>query len=158
MTLKVHLPGLSSSNLKPGRFDFAVKGADSEGIWDEEGTVLSIHVIPPWWKTTLAKILILIAGFLVLLVLIKHWKKLNSSRLQDKADINRISSEYTLTQRETEILELLLKGKSIKEISREIFISESTVQKHIYSVYKKLKIRNRMQLINFAQRFRLKQT
>jgi DNA-binding CsgD family transcriptional regulator len=141
-------------NLKPGSYDLGVKGANSEGIWDHEGKVLTIHVIPAWWKTSLVTIILLIAGSSVLLIVYRQWRKLSRSRLRDEIDIGRMASEFNLTNRETEILELLLKGKSIKEISQDIYISESTVQKHIYSVYKKLKIKNRMQLLNIAQRFR----
>ena len=143
-------------NLEAGKYQLAVKGANSESVWDEEGTVLTLYLVPAWWRTPLVKIILIMAGLSVLLVLYRLWRKFSRSWLQGEIDINRIASEFLLTKRETEILELLLKGKRIKEISKERYISESTVQKHIYSVYKKLKIRSRIQLISFSQRYRLK--
>ena len=141
-------------NLEPGQYALGVKGANSLGVWDEEGTVLTIHVIPAWWKTSAFKILVLMVAASVLFMVHRRWRKLSGSRTPREIDISRMSSEYILTNRETEILELLLKGGSIKDIAQETYISESTVQKHIYSVYKKLKIKNRIQLLNTAQQFR----
>ena len=142
-------------NLKTGHYDINIKGANSEGIWDETGRVLSIQVIPPWWQSILFRIFLAVAGLTVLIIAYWRGKKFYRSRLKGEIDINRIFSEFSLTKRETEILRLVLEGKSIKGIAQELMLSASTVQKHIYSVYKKLKINNRMQLINLAQRYRL---
>lgn len=43
-----------------------------------------------------------------------------------------------LTERELEILQLVVKGKGNKEISAELFISEPTVKTHLKEVFKKL--------------------
>jgi ligand-binding sensor domain-containing protein/serine phosphatase RsbU (regulator of sigma subunit) len=42
------------TNLDPGEYTFRVKAANSDGIWNEDGKVLSITIMPPWWSTTLA--------------------------------------------------------------------------------------------------------
>lgn len=39
------------TNLDPGEYIFRVKGANNDGIWNEEGTSLKIIITPPWWKT-----------------------------------------------------------------------------------------------------------
>ncbi len=52
-----------------------------------------------------------------------------------------------LTQRETEIVGLLVDGKSARQIGNELFISESTVKNHIQNSYKKLGVKNRVQLL-----------
>ncbi|MCX7832023.1 MAG: response regulator transcription factor [Actinobacteria bacterium] len=51
-----------------------------------------------------------------------------------------------LTQRETEIARLIVKGLSNKEISRLLQISESTVKTHIKKIMEKLNVRNRAEL------------
>ncbi len=39
------------TNLDPGRYTFRVKGATWNGAWNEEGAVLQIEVLPPWWRS-----------------------------------------------------------------------------------------------------------
>jgi DNA-binding NarL/FixJ family response regulator len=53
----------------------------------------------------------------------------------------------SLTDRETEILDLLSKGKRNKEIADTLFISPSTVHTHIHNIYEKLHIRSRSEAI-----------
>ena len=53
----------------------------------------------------------------------------------------------SLTDRETEILDLLSKGKRNKEIADLLFISPSTVHTHIHNIYEKLQIRSRSEAI-----------
>lgn len=46
----------SFTNLDPGNYRFLVKGANGDGIWNEEGKEISIIIHPPWWKTNFAYI------------------------------------------------------------------------------------------------------
>ncbi|HNT74664.1 MAG TPA: two-component regulator propeller domain-containing protein [Anaerolineae bacterium] len=39
------------TNLDGGDYTFRVKGANSDGVWNEAGTALKIHITPPIWKT-----------------------------------------------------------------------------------------------------------
>ena len=43
---------ISYTNLPGGNYNLRIRGADSNGNWNEEGIVLHIVVEPPWWKTT----------------------------------------------------------------------------------------------------------
>lgn len=56
-----------------------------------------------------------------------------------------------LSNREGEILSLLLRGKSNKEIERDLFISPHTVRNHIYNIYQKLGVGSRLQLMNLVR-------
>ena len=56
-----------------------------------------------------------------------------------------------VSTREIEVIELLMKGYSNKEIAGRLFISTETVKKHIYNVYRKLGVQNRVQLNYFVQ-------
>ena len=49
------------------------------------------------------------------------------------------------TEREREVLFLLLKGLNNKEISKKLFISNHTTKAHVASIYKKLGVCNRVQ-------------
>ena len=53
-----------------------------------------------------------------------------------------------LTKKEHEVLNLLSKGHLYKEIADFLKISESTVKKHIHSIYNKLHVNNRTEAIN----------
>jgi signal transduction histidine kinase/DNA-binding response OmpR family regulator/ligand-binding sensor domain-containing protein len=39
------------THLDPGEYVFRVKGSNSDGIWNEQGTSVNIIILPPWWKT-----------------------------------------------------------------------------------------------------------
>ena len=60
-------------------------------------------------------------------------------------DTERLDS---LSRREMEILEMLAKGMIYKEISVALFISPETVRKHVYHIYEKLHVNNRVEAIN----------
>lgn len=53
-----------------------------------------------------------------------------------------------LSVREKEILEQLSKGLMYKEIAAELFISPETVRKHVYHIYEKLHVTNRIEAVN----------
>jgi DNA-binding NarL/FixJ family response regulator len=54
-------------------------------------------------------------------------------------------TEASLTQRETDIMSLLAEGKSNREISRSLFLSEKTVKAHLAAIFRKLGVTNRTQ-------------
>ena len=51
-----------------------------------------------------------------------------------------------LTDRQLEIIDCVLQGKSNEEIAKELFISVSTVKTHLNNIYKELKVTNRLSL------------
>ncbi|MNJ24106.1 Transcriptional regulatory protein DegU [compost metagenome] len=52
-----------------------------------------------------------------------------------------------ITEREREIIHLLSKGMSNKQIGQQLGISHFTVRDHLSAVFKKLNITNRFELI-----------
>lgn len=58
-----------------------------------------------------------------------------------------IRSQYELTKREVEILKEVYDGKSNQQIAEELFISESTVKAHVYNLFRKLGVKNRMEAV-----------
>ncbi len=59
----------------------------------------------------------------------------------------KIEERFSLTTREKEILGMLLKGKSNKEISDLMFVSTETVKTHLQNIYRKLGVRSRMEVL-----------
>jgi DNA-binding NarL/FixJ family response regulator len=53
-----------------------------------------------------------------------------------------------LSNRENEILEQLAIGLLYKEIAANLYISQETVRKHVYHIYEKLQVGNRVEAIN----------
>lgn len=58
----------------------------------------------------------------------------------------------TLTQREIEIIKLLVTGMTSAEIGIKLFISEHTVKTHRKNILKKLKLAGTAELINYAHK------
>lgn len=55
-----------------------------------------------------------------------------------------------LTPREREILILVAQGKSNKEIAAQLFLSEKTVKHHLGNIFRKLRVRNRVEAARYA--------
>lgn len=60
-------------------------------------------------------------------------------------------STYHITDREREIIGSLLEGAGSKRIAQTLFIAEKTVENHIYNIYQKLHVRNRVQMFQLIR-------
>ena len=65
-----------------------------------------------------------------------------------KADQGK--EELKLSEREIEIVKLIVGGKTSNEIANLLYISEATVKTHRKNIFKKLKIHHATELLNFA--------
>ena len=69
------------TNLDPGEYIFRVKGANNDGVWNEEGASLIVEVKPPWWQTWWFKaLLILVVAFIILSVFYVRIKNLEKQK------------------------------------------------------------------------------
>ncbi|MBB6479243.1 response regulator transcription factor [Spirochaeta isovalerica] len=68
--------------------------------------------------------------------------------LEEKQDA--IAEKTSLTPREIEILTLVSMGSSNEEISNKICISTNTVKTHMYNIFKKINVQNRLQAALWA--------
>lgn len=62
-----------------------------------------------------------------------------------------LASSYSLTERETDVLALLLDGRSVPYIQETLHVSANTAKTHIRHIYQKLDVHNRQDLITLAQ-------
>jgi DNA-binding CsgD family transcriptional regulator len=60
-------------------------------------------------------------------------------------------STFGVTEREREIIGLLLEGAGSKQIGEKLFISPKTAENHLYNIYQKLGVRNRVQLFQLIR-------
>jgi two-component system, NarL family, invasion response regulator UvrY len=58
-----------------------------------------------------------------------------------------------LSQRESEVVRLILQGKSIQEMSEALQLSDKTVNTYRYRLYSKLKVKNDVELTRLAVKF-----
>lgn len=60
--------------------------------------------------------------------------------------VERLVAAHDVNPREAEVLRLMLAGKTNAQMAEALFISESTVKKHVNALYRKLGVANRLQL------------
>lgn len=64
-----------------------------------------------------------------------------------KHHLKQVLSTYKLSEREGEVMVRVLNGESNKTISDELFIEEGTVKNHLTSIYRKVNVSNRNELM-----------
>jgi DNA-binding NarL/FixJ family response regulator len=72
---------------------------------------------------------------------------LHKQQVENKSDSGLLNS---LTDREVEVLHSLTQGVNYKQISKLLFISESTVKTHINNIFTKLNVNDRTQAVLYA--------
>lgn len=60
----------------------------------------------------------------------------------------RFFERYAISPREREVIQLLARGKSHKEIAAELYISPRTAESHVYRIFRKCAVNNRVELLN----------
>lgn len=109
-----------------------------------------------------SSILALIIVFIILIILPLLHKRLSlllknhafltvlsgMSSVEQKKAVESFTMIGHLTQRESEIAALLLKGRTYKMIAGELCLSENTVKTHIKNIYSKLNIQSKTELVN----------
>jgi DNA-binding NarL/FixJ family response regulator len=58
----------------------------------------------------------------------------------------------SLTEREREVIKLVGEGLKNRQIAEKLFISDITVHHHLTSIYSKLDVADRMELLIYAYR------
>lgn len=66
-----------------------------------------------------------------------------------------LSQQHGLTARENDTLLLLAKGRDVPSIAKQLFISENTVRSHSKSIYKKLDIHSKQELLDLLETIEL---
>ena len=59
--------------------------------------------------------------------------------------------DFGITKREQEIIVALLHGKSNKELAETLFVSEKTIETHLANIYRKVGVKNRLELFSRLQ-------
>jgi DNA-binding CsgD family transcriptional regulator len=75
------------------------------------------------------------------------------TRQANQSAIGHIARAYSLTERETMVLEALSSGKQNGEIASALFISESTVKFHVGNMLRKFSLKNRRQVSDLVEAY-----
>ena len=75
--------------------------------------------------------------------------------MSKRADEKQQYPAPALTTRELEVLKLVAKGMSNREIADELYISENTVKNHVRNILEKLHLHSRMEAVLYAMRERI---
>lgn len=137
--------------LTSGEYFVKVNGVEDNNRLHRNGKPIEIVVIPQFWTSWWFRLLLLVlVGGLLFSLYQLRLKFLDLKNSRD-TKLNRFFSKYNISKREQEILHLILNGDSKKSIEEKLFISAHTVKNHIYNIYRKLGIKNRVQLVNLIQ-------
>ena len=86
---------------------------------------------------------LLIGEIAYILFLRKKNTQINDSN--NNSELNKLD---LLSKKEKEVIELMLKEMSNKEIAQTLFIETNTVKSHITKIYQKLEVNSRQELLN----------
>ena len=142
------------TNLSPGTYTFEVKSSNSDGIWDEKGTSLTVKILPPWWRTTAAYLMygllaiafvVVLIGFLRRRLIAKERERTRELELEQarealqQASLDRVRAEIASMrtakdlERITPIIWRELKALEVPFIRCGIFIiDEDNEVTHVY--------------------------
>lgn len=96
-------------------------------------------------------LMVSISTFLVMLYIRISKRKIEnlSNQIKEHSNVNREDFSALLaelTTRQREVYDLIISGKTNKEIVSELFIEQSTLKTHVNQIYKKLNIKSRSEL------------
>lgn len=119
-----------------------------------------------WWNAVCVLVLLRTEGFIPLtycthyclaaitvLTLIYIYRTdfqstfLSSSVPDENALINAAVMKYGITEREKDVLILACEGKTNLDIAGELFISINTVKHHLHSIYEKMDVSSRVEMV-----------
>lgn len=135
------------TNLNPGTYTFRVKASNNDGIWNEEGASLVIHVLPPWHQALWFRAIAI--GFCIFIITIAYYLRVGSverqnAKLEELVDLRTRelrekneqlavreqelihSQEETSTQRD----QLADQNKQLEEASKIIERKNLEILKH----------------------------
>ena len=75
----------------------------------------------------------------------------SAENISEETVLEMLASEYSLTEREYEIMKLIYEGNSYEETAGQLYISKYTVKNHVHNIYEKLGISNKSELINMVR-------
>jgi len=125
------------TNLDPGTYVFRVRASNNDGLWNDTGASLIIHVLPPWWRTWWARSLfVLIAVSIVIVAFRARTQRIMKANHELEEAVNQKTLELrnanqALKEREEEIIQknkaLTAQGEELAAQNEELLQSQEEV-------------------------------
>ena len=81
----------------------------------------------------------------------EYYTKDSKNSSSTSYSIANLASQYNLTNREVEVLQLIFQDMDNDEIANKLFISGYTLKKHIQNLYRKFDVSTKWNLLKFRQ-------
>ena len=120
------------TNLDPGTYTFRVRASNNDGLWNEEGASIIIHLLPPWWKTWWARTLyiFLATGIATLIFFLRTRSILVANReLEDAVNQKTEELQKTNTALRKSEEEIIEKNKRLMAQSDELAAQNEELQR-----------------------------
>jgi ligand-binding sensor domain-containing protein/signal transduction histidine kinase len=86
------------TELPPGSYVFKVKASNSSGVWNELETKLVIDILPPWWASSWAYFIYVLAGILIVYYTIRNYHRSVVEKNKRKIEQLEIAKEKEIFQ------------------------------------------------------------
>lgn len=116
------------TNLNPGEYRLHIKSTNSDGVWNNDETLLNITITPPFWKTWWFRILL--TSFILSMIYLIYFLRMRSIKIH-QTNLERKIDERTK--------ELRLQQKKLLKAADELSIKNEEIQRFTYSVSHDLK-------------------
>lgn len=105
------------TNLNPGNYVFRVKASNNDGVWNETGISINIHIAPPYYKTWWFRILSLLALLMFIYIAFKF-------RIRSIESKKRILEEEVKNR----TLEVRRQAENLQELNEELHAQTEEMQ------------------------------
>ena len=89
----------SYTNLREGTYTFRVKAANNDGVWNEEGAKMVIHILPPPWRTWWAYLIYVISSVSFIYAFSKYREKQQIKKLENERKNSELTAAKELQER-----------------------------------------------------------
>jgi serine phosphatase RsbU (regulator of sigma subunit) len=89
----------SYTNLREGTYTFRVKAANNDGVWNEEGAKMVIHILPPPWRTWWAYLIYIISSVGFIYGFSKYREKQQIKKIENERKNSELAAAKDLQER-----------------------------------------------------------